>query len=167
MALHILFYIWAIINFGAGLWEIYAFQNRYSLHLEKRTLWEKISAGQIDIRNFWIEGWSEYCKVDSRYIPTPQTSANYVWFFELLNAFLAPLFIIALLTKNYVILKLILAISIFNCLGYFATLLMESIHCSRHLQNAAQYAQWWMFPIYYLISGIWLIVPWILYIQLQ
>ena len=163
MVLNNLFYIWAVLNCGAGLWEIYAFQNRYSLRLENRTLWEKISAGQIDIWNFWIEGWSEYCKVDSRYIPTSETSANYVWFFELVNAFLAPLFLIALIMKNYVILKLILGISVINCLGYFATLLIESIHCS--LQS--RYARGWMYPIYYLISGVWLIVPWMLYIQLQ
>jgi hypothetical protein len=60
--------IWTIINFCIGIWEIYIFINRKSLKLESKTLWEKIDNDQITFTNFWIEGWSEYCKVDSRYI---------------------------------------------------------------------------------------------------
>ena len=163
------FWLWAIINLFAGIWEIYAFQNRNKLKLETLTLWDKIADGRINVRNFWMEGWSEYCKVDSRYI-----YKQYVWFFELLNAFLAVIFIIALLKKSYITLKIILGISVINCLLYFITLFWETFFSldARNngniiKENMKKYAKQWMFPVYYLISGIWLIVPWWLYIHLQ
>ena len=152
------FWIWAILNICAGKWEIYAFHNRDKLTLETATLWDKLDKGQINISNFWMEGWSEYCKVDARYI-----YKQYVWFFELLNAFLAVVFIFALLNKSYIMLKLILGISIINCLLYFITLFWEVFFSldARNIirENMKKYAKQWMFPFYYLISGIWLIVP--------
>jgi hypothetical protein len=159
------FWLWAILNLGTGIWEIYVFQNRKKLKLETTTLWEKIAKCQITLRNFWIEGWSEYCKVDPRYI-----FKQYVWIFELLNAFLAIVFIFALTCKSYITLKLVLGISIINCLMYFITLFWETFLLdARNIikEKMKQYAKLWMFPIYYLISGIWLIVPWWLYIHLQ
>lgn len=163
-------YIWAIVNIGAGLWEIYAFRNRHLLKLESITLWEKLmNTKSINIYNFWIEGWSEYCKVDNRYLRKP---VSYVWFFELLNAGMAFVFLWALIAKQYYIVKLILGIGIINCLAYFATLIWEVImqcHLENNLENRSEKyskliiekekAKWWMFPIYYLISGIWLIMP--------
>mgnify|MGYP003351785351 CR=1 FL=1 len=71
------FYIWAILNLLVGIWEIYAFQNRDKLILDDTSFWNTSGFRY----NFWIDGWSEYCKVDSRYI-----YRQYVWFFELLNA---------------------------------------------------------------------------------
>ena len=62
------FWIWAVVNILAGLWEIYAYSNRSQLSLTKTTLWQNIADGKVNIANFWIHGWSEYCKVDSRYI---------------------------------------------------------------------------------------------------
>lgn len=155
-------WIWAIANLLAGIWEIYAYSKRSQLTLEKRTLWDKIHSGQINIRNFWIEGWSEYCKVDSRYIIKP-----YVWGFELLNALFAVLFLFSLGCKSYRTLKIILFISIINCLLYFITLFWEVYYFSDArngiMENIKKYSKWWMLPIYYLISGIWLIVPmWLL-----
>jgi hypothetical protein len=165
-------WIWAIANLFAGIWEIYAYSKRSQLTLEKRTLWDKIHSGQINIRNFWIEGWSEYCKVDSRYIIKP-----YVWKFELLNALLAVLFLFALGCKSYTSLKIILFISIINCLLYFITLFWEVYFCSDARKNSItknnsvkenikNYSKWWMLPTYYLISGIWLIVPLCLYMNI-
>ena len=152
------FYIWGFVNLLAGLWEVYAFANRHLLKLEKRTIWEKIykGEGEITISNFWIEGWSEYCKVDSRYI-----YRQYVWFFELLNAVISVIFIMALILKNYNLCMSLLAISIINCLGYFFTLFIDVVLCK--IEGVARYSKFWMFPVYYLISGIWLIVPWMLY----
>ncbi len=159
-------WLWALINLGAGIWEVYAYRNRNKLKLEKQTLWDKISNNQITLSNFWMEGWSEYCKVDSRYI-----YKQYVWGFELLNALISIIFIVALCCKSYVILKMLLGISIINCLLYFITLFWETFFSldARNIikEKMKQYATYWMFPIYYLISGIWLIVPWWLYIHLQ
>lgn len=172
-------WIWAICNLLAGIWEIYAYYNRSQLILEKTTLWEKIANNQINIKNFWIKGWSEYTKVDSRYIIKP-----YVWIFELLNAVISIIFITILLlgicnkafANAYSIsaLKILLAISIFNCLLYFITLFWEYIGIGNNdndndnlvKENIKKYAQMWMLPAYYLISGIWLFVPIWLYLSL-
>ena len=189
------FCIWAIINLAAGIWEVYAYLNRARLKLEFETVWEKMSKKQITLSNFWLEGWSEYCKVDSRYT-REFSSGGYVWYFELLNAFLAVLFIFALAFGFINIIKIILLIGIINCLGYFATLALEMWGCQAKTLFLAQgsgcecipcrqaktlflaqgsgciripcrldnrFSRWWQYPIYYLISGIWLLVPWCLY----
>jgi len=166
-------WLWAIVNLLAGIWEIYAFSKRSQLSLKKQTLWDKFDSNQITIQNFWIEGWSEYCKVDSRYIIKP-----YVWGFELLNAFIAILFIIALECKSYTTLKIILLISIANCLLYFITLFWEVYYLQDARKNSitkknivreniTNYSRWWMLPTYYLISAIWIIVPMWLYLSMQ
>jgi len=152
------FTAWAIINLAAGIWEVYAYLNRAQLKLESDTIWEKMSVGKINLSNFWIEGWSEYCKVDSRYI-RDFFAGGYVWCFELLNAFLAVVFIFTLAFGCTDIIKIILLIGIINCLGYFATLAIETWKC----RLDTSFARWWQYPGYYLISGIWLLVPWCLY----
>lgn len=158
---HPAFIPWAIINLGVGIWEVYAYLNRTRLKLEYETLWEKIGNGQITLSNFWIEGWSEYCKVDSRYTREFFTG-GYVWWFELLNAFLAVIFIFALAVGCLDIIKITLLIGIINCLGYFSTLLLETLLC----RLDSQYSKWWQYPTYYAISGIWVLVPWILFFEI-
>ena len=97
----LIFWIWGIINLLTGIWELYAYNNRKKLKLETITIWEKINLGQINIYNFWLEGFSEYSKVDSRYI-----IKHYVWLFEIINAFISILFILFLISKNYELIKL-------------------------------------------------------------
>jgi len=172
-SISIYIWLWAITNLLVGIWEIYIYSKRSQLSLSKSTLWNKFNSNQINIYNFWIEGWSEYCKVDSRYIIKP-----YVWVFELLNAFLAILFIIALVCASYTTLKIILLISIANCLLYFITLFWEVYYLqdarknsitknNTVLENIKNYSQWWMLPTYYLISAIWIIVPMWLYLSIS
>ena len=164
------FWIWAILNMLAGIWEVYAYKNRDQLKLEKITLWEKMAKGQITIGNFWMEGWSEYCKVDSRYI-----IKQYVWAFELLNAVIAVLFICALClynSKSYGTLKILLGISIVNCVLYFISLIWEfyqpeSVKDKNIVkENIQKYSKKWMLFIYYMISSIWIFVPLFLYMNL-
>ena len=157
-SLHPAFTAWAIINLTVGIWEVYAYLNRARLKLESTTVWEKMAKGAITLSNFWIEGWSEYCKVDSRYT-REFCAGGYVWYFELLNAFLAVVFIFGLAFGCTNIIKIILLIGIINCLGYFATLALETYVC--RLDN--RFSRAWQYPAYYLISGIWLLVPWCLY----
>ena len=153
---NLIFWIWGIINLLTGIWEIYVYSNRKKLQLENMTIWDKINNGQINISNFWLEGFSEYSKVDSRYIIKP-----YVWLFELLNAFISIIFIIFLICKNYELLRLILIISVINCILYFLTLFIEIyiIKDENIINNIKQYSKNWMLPIYYLISSIWIFVP--------
>ena len=152
------FLTWAIVNLASGIWEVYAYLNRVKLKLEYVSLWEKMAKGEITLSNFWIEGWSEYCKVDSRY--TKEFSqGGYVWYFELLNAFLAVVFIFSLALEYINIINIILVISIVNCLGYFISLALEAMQC----RLESRFARQWQYPTYYLISGIWLIVPYCLW----
>jgi hypothetical protein len=152
------FIAWAIINLAAGIWEVYSYLNRANLHLENKTVWEKMYQGKINLSNFWLEGWSEYCKVDSRYT-REFFAGGYVWWFELLNAILAVVFIFALAFGYSDTIRNILIIAIINCLCYFATLAIETWLC----RPDTRFARGWQYPVYYLISGIWLIVPWCLY----
>lgn len=164
-----LFYFWAIFNLLAGIWEIYAFTNRKYLFLSKDSIWKKISNGTTTLHTFWIDAWSEYCKVDSRYIET-YSKYQYVWFFELLNSVLAILFILSILylssKKKNSFIKIILLISIINCICYYLTLVIETYTNNIILENITTYASTWMIPVYYLICSIWLIIPTILYIKL-
>jgi len=155
----LLLWSWGIINLITGFWEIYVFINRNSLELENKTIWDKISENKINLSNFWIEGFSEYSKVDSRYIIKP-----YVWTFELINALISILFIILLIIQKYELLNLVLVATIINCILYFATLFMEIyiIKDENIINNIKQYAKKWMLPIYYLISSIWIFIPMIL-----
>jgi len=156
----ILFWIWGILNLLTGFWEIYVYNNRNLLQLEKTSIWEKINKGQINIYNFWLEGFSEYSKVDSRYI-----IKHYVWLFELFNAFISIIFIIILISKNYNLLKLVLILSIINCILYFLTLFIEIyiIEDENIIKNIQKYSKNWMLLAYYLISSIWIFVPLYLY----
>ena len=164
-----LFYFWAIFNLLAGIWEIYAFTNRKYLFLSMDSIWKKISNGTTTLHTFWIDAWSEYCKVDSRYIET-YSKYQYVWFFELLNSVLAILFILSILylssKKKNSFIKMILLISIINCICYYLTLVIETYTNNIILENITTYASTWMIPVYYLICSIWLIIPTILYIKL-
>lgn len=152
------FITWAIVNLGAGIWEVYAYLNRSKLKLENETIWEKMGKGQINLKNFWMEGWSEYCKVDSRYMQE-FSKGGYVWLFELLNAFLAVVFIFSLVLGYSHVIKFILIIGIINCMAYFASLALEIWSCKLD----TRFSRSWQYPVYYLISGIWLLVPYCLY----
>lgn len=158
------FIIWSIINLLAGIWEIYAYQNRDKIKLIKPTIWERMLLGEITLSNFWLEAWGEYCKVDARYITPPHT---YVWYFELLNAGIAVFFILAILIKSFTLIKLLLEIAIINCIAYFVSLAITMYYNSK-LQSKlkTQYARLWQYPVYYAISAIWLIIPIWLYSKL-
>ena len=161
---NLLLWIWGIINFLTGLWELYVYTNRKKLRLETTTIWDKMNDGKINSSNFWLEGFSEYSKVDSRYI-----IKHYVWIFELINAFISILFILFLVCKNYELVKLILMISIINCILYFLTLFIE-IYCNEDksiINNIKQYSKKWMLPVYYLISSIWIFVPTLLLVKIS
>ena len=153
------FLFWATINLLTGLWEIYVYLNRNQLTLEPITIWEKISRGEITLSNFWIEAWSEYSKVDSRYI-----TAHYVWGFELFNTVLAFAFILALVVNSSSLVKITLQIAIINCLAYFISLGYSRYNTNQQINK---YARKWQYPVYYFISGIWLIVPFWLLLQLE
>jgi hypothetical protein len=157
------FWTWAIINLLVGVWEVYTFKERSNLVLENQTIWSKMIKGEVTIKSFWLDAWSEYTKVDSRYIKEYSPS-EYVWAFELLNATLAVLFIVSLIMKKLKWIKWILGLQILNCFLYFLSLGIEAGTNSTILNNMKTFASVWMFPVYYLICAIWLIVPIILYL---
>lgn len=154
-------YFWAIFNILIGIYEFYSYKNRDKLKLDNSSIWDR--KVKHDINNYidndiFIESWNEYCKVDSRYIIKP-----YVWIFELLNTVLATLFIITLIMNNLLFIKGILILQIINCSLYFFTLLFEYMYNDLFVKNIKTYAKTWMFPLYYGISSIWVILPLYLY----
>lgn len=160
------FWTWGIINLLAGIWEIYAFTERKNLILEKKTLWSKMLDGTTNVKAFWLDAWSEYTKVDSRYIKE-YSPTQYVWTFELLNAILSILFIFSLFMKNLKFVKIILGLELINCIIYFTSLGIEAGTNKIISMNMQVYASKWMFVIYYLICAIWLIVPFALFVMLK
>jgi hypothetical protein len=159
--LNFVIYTWAILNFLIGIWEVYIFRNRDKLYLDKETVWQKIKTNKTTISNFFIDGWAEYCKVDSRYI-----IKHYVWFLELLNAFLALLFLGAVLLNNRQVMLITILLQLINCIIYFGTLGLEVLLDERIRANMATYAKPWMYPVYYLISAIWIFVPAYIYMKM-
>lgn len=173
-----LFWFWAIFNLFIGIWEIYAYNNRDKLVLQKDSIWKNISNGSTTFNTFWIDAWSEYCKVDSRYMKL-YSNMEYVWIFEISNFILAVLFLLLFILfftnnkmnnnnkiTNLSIIKIILLLSIFNCVCYYLTLLIEIYKNKVILDNITKYASNWNIIIYYLICSIWLIVPIFLYINI-
>ena len=155
-----LVWFWAIFNMLIGIYEFYSYKNRDKLKLDNSSIWDrKIDRKSINSNtNIFIESWNEYCKVDSRYIINP-----YVWTFELLNTVLATLIIITLIINNLFCIKSILILQIINCSLYFFTLLLEYIYNDIFVKNIKTFAKTWMFPVYYGISSIWIILPLYLY----
>ena len=157
-----LFWLWAIFNLLIGIYELYSYKNRDKLKLDNSSIWNKKTKNDDNDDNnndnIFIESWNEYCKVDSRYIIKP-----YVWIFELLNLGLAILFIITLIMNNLLFMKGILILQIISCSLYFITLVFEYMYNDLFVKNIKTYAKTWMFPLYYGISSIWVILPLYLY----
>ena len=68
--------------------------------------------------------------------------------------------------NNLLFIKGILILQIINCSLYFITLLFEYIYNDLFVKNIKTYAQNWMFPLYYGISSIWIILPLYLYLYI-
>lgn len=154
-----LLWTYAIFNLLTGIYEIYCFLHRDKFIIEKQTFWSKLYNNKLSRPS--IDLWSEYLKVDPRYITN-----QYVWIFELLNAFLALLFLFALIFKNFIIVKYLCLMLVTNTILYFLTLIFE-IKTDKNIKNMIDtYSQSWMW-VYYLISSIYLIVPLYLFSNIQ
>ena len=139
MYLYAALWTWAIFNFIIGIYEIYCFINR-----------DKLRIG-YDRRSPIIGSWSEYCRVDRRYITKP-----YVWLFELLNAALATVFLYVMLTTQSIrfsltLLTTLLWLQVVACSIYFITLYTDK-------ETLAE-ADRSRMPLYYGIASVWIIVP--------
>ena len=148
-------WVWAVFNILVGMYELYVYEYKKKLKLNYSSIWNK---SHHTNKNIFIEIWNEYCKVDSRYI-----NKHYVWIFELLNAGLSILFIIALIINKKIVIKNILFLQIINCFLYFFTLLFEIMYSKSFVKNIKTYAKIWMIPMYYGISMIWIFIPYYLY----
>jgi hypothetical protein len=139
------------------------YKNKHKLRLNQESLlWNNYKGNDI-----FIEAWNDYCKVDSRYI-----HKHYVWFFELLNAGLSVLFIVALTMNKktnikHISIKNILFLQLLNCSLYFLTLLFEMLYNKNFVETIKTYAKPWMIPVYYGISFIWIFIPYYLYSSLS
>lgn len=143
-----LVWIWVIFNIFIGIYEIYCYKNRNLLSLERIPKWNSSI----------IASWNEYCRVDPRYI-----LKEYVWTFELLNAFYAFLLIYILL-YNQELVKYILLLEIISCVLYFLTLIYEVLSDKTIRYNIQKKSTITNRFLYYGISSIWIIVPVYLYL---
>ncbi len=153
-----LLWIFALLNVLTGFYEVYCFMHRDKFIIEKRTFWSKLYSNQLSRPS--LDPWMEYLKVDPRYI-----TKQYVWVFELVNAGLALLFLIALILQKFNIIKYVCIILITNCSLYFLTLLFEIKNDKKIKDSIDLYSQSWMW-IYYLISSIYLLVPLYIFISI-
>lgn len=152
-------WVWAIFNLCIGMYEIYVYKNKHKLRLNQESIWSIWN--NYKGNDIFIQAWNDYCKVDSRYIYKP-----YVWSFELLNAGLSLLFIIALFINKKTSIKNILFLQLINCSLYFLTLVLEMLYNKSFAKNIKTYAKPWMIPLYYGISLIWIFIPYYLYTSL-
>jgi hypothetical protein len=144
-----LIWLWVIFNIFIGIYEIYCFKNRKLLRLEKMPKWNSSI----------IASWNEYCRVDPRYI-----LKEYVWTFELLNAFYAIVLAYILLYKKEFI-KHILLLEIISCSLYFLTLIYEYLSdkiIRNYIKTNSTITNRFL---YYGISSIWIMVPIYLYLK--
>jgi hypothetical protein len=142
-----LVWIWVIFNIFIGLYEIYCYKNRHLLNLNKIPKWNSSI----------IASWNEYCRVDPRYV-----LREYVWYFELLNAFYAFISIFVLLFYKKLI-KYILLLEIITCTLYFLTLFYEFLFNKNIYNNILKNSTIKNKILYYGISSIWIIIPLYLY----
>jgi len=142
---NILWFLWAwvIFNIFIGIYEIYCYQNRNLLNLEAFPVWNSSV----------LATWNEYCRVDPRYVVK-----EYVWNFELLNAFYAFVFIFVLLYYPEGIVPLLL-LEIISCSLYFLSLGYEFMTDEDISQMILVNSTITNRILYYGISSIWIIVP--------
>ena len=142
---------WIFSNLVIGLYELYTFYNRERLQLNEETIWSNLAIAKSKT-GFLLDAWSEYCKVDGRYIAN---WGQYVWLFEIANAASSVGLCGFWLIGNYQIARWIICFQLVNCVSYFASLAVEKLRG----MEISKYARWWMFVIYYSISSIWIIIP--------
>jgi hypothetical protein len=146
----LLIWIWFIFNIFIGLYEIYCYKNRDKLNLNNIPKWNSSI----------IASWNEYCRVDPRYV-----YKEYVWYFELLNAFYAFILIFILIFyKKLKLVKYILLLEIISCSLYFITLFFEFLFDKNIRNNILENSTIQNRILYYGISSIWIIVPVYLYL---
>ena len=132
---------WAGFNLLIGLFELYGFLHRQQLLLAPRD------------QDVLMRLWSEYTRVDNRYI-----YKLYVWVFELVNLALACLFAVAVVFNAKPMIVTILLYQLVNCMLYFLTLGLDKSTWKQADPNV----KW---P-YYAISSLWLWVPFLLRVNL-
>jgi hypothetical protein len=146
----LLLWIWVIFNIFIGLYEIHCYYHRHLLDLDNIPVWNSSI----------IASWNEYCRVDARYV-----FKEYVWNFELLNAFYAFLLVFILLFyKNAIaIIPYILLLEILSCSLYFLTLGYEFLTDDMIYQKMLEKSTMRDRVLYYGMSSIWIFVPIYLY----
>ena len=145
-------WVWAIFNIFIGLYEIYCYNNREKLNLDKIPIWN------LSI----ISSWNEYCRVDPRYA---YKHKHYVWNFELLNALYAFILIFILLFhKEIIFIKYLLLLEIVTCLFYFITLFFEFCFDKKIRNDILENSTIQHRILYYTMSSIWIIIPLYLFV---
>jgi hypothetical protein len=154
------YWTWAIFNAAIGVFELYCFHRRNMGALTPLPL-SNVSATPFAVGHWDLFGklWNEYALADPRYV---LPDSQYVWLFELLNVFLAAVFLVAMWVKARIgVLKLILVVQIYSCLFYFMTFLDDDL--AQRASERLLEPKWR--DLYFAISSLWIIVPLALVLQ--
>jgi hypothetical protein len=142
-----LIWIWIIFNIFIGGYEIYCYINRDKLNIIKYPKWNSSI----------IATWNEYCRVDPRY-----AIKNYVWTFEILNAYYALISLILIFIDKRLI-QYVLLMEIITCSIYFISLIYEYNNDINIKKDILKSSTLMKRILYYGISSIWIILPLYLY----
>lgn len=140
---------WILFNLVISLYELYCYNNYHKLGINNKN-------------NIILDSWSEYSRVDPRYIINSQIKGNdytYVWNFELFNVFNTILLTIFYLTNKQYNINIILISQLLATSLYFSTLLI-TVKSNKEIKeiivNNSTYTKR---MLYYFISSIWILVP--------
>ncbi len=137
---------WILFNLVISLYELYCYNNYEKLGIDKKN-------------NIILDSWSEYSRVDPRYVLNKNNDYKYVWNFELfnvVNTILLTLFYLNNKPNMNININIILISQLLATSLYFSTLITSDKEIKETIiKNSTKTKR----ILYYFISSIWILVP--------
>ncbi len=133
---------WILFNLIISLYELYCYNNNEKLGYDKKS-------GS----NIILDSWSEYSRVDPRYVINKY---KYVWNFELINVVNTILLTLFYLNNKNLYINIILFSQLLATSLYFSTLITSNKEIKDIIIKKSTKPKR---IIYYFISSLWILVP--------
>ncbi len=133
---------WILFNLIISLYELYCYNNNEKLGFDKKS-------GS----NIILDSWSEYSRVDPRYVINKY---KYVWNFELFNVVNTILLTLFYLNNKNLYINIILFSQLLATSLYFSTLITSNKEIKDIIIKKSTKPKR---IIYYFISSLWILVP--------
>ncbi len=133
---------WILFNLIISLYELYCYNNNEKLGFDKKS-------GS----NIILDSWSEYSRVDPRYVINKY---KYVWNFELINVVNTILLTLFYLNNKNLYINIILFSQLLATSLYFSTLITSNKEIKDIIIKKSTKPKR---IIYYFISSLWILVP--------